>query len=51
MAKNSWGGFVDALKAGAPLCTAKEGRLSVEMALACYHSARTGQRGSLPFEA
>jgi predicted dehydrogenase len=42
--------FVDALKTGMPLCTAEEGRLSVEMALACYHSARTAQRVSFPFE-
>lgn len=41
--------FVDALKAGTPLCTAQEGRLSVEMCLAAYRSAQTGQRVRFPF--
>ncbi|MFH1085418.1 MAG: Gfo/Idh/MocA family oxidoreductase [Chloroflexota bacterium] len=41
--------FIEALKAGQPLCTAQEGRLSVEMALACYASARTGRRVTFPY--
>ncbi|HZP84437.1 MAG TPA: Gfo/Idh/MocA family oxidoreductase [Chthonomonadaceae bacterium] len=41
--------FIDALKAGTPLCTAEEGRLSVEMCLAAYRSAETGQRVRFPF--
>jgi predicted dehydrogenase len=41
--------FLDALKAGTPLCTAEEGRLSVEMCLAAYRSAQTGQRVRFPF--
>ena len=41
--------FMDALKAGVPLCTAQEGRLSVEMCLAAYRSAATGQRVRFPF--
>lgn len=42
--------FIDALNAGKPLCTAQEGRQSVEMCLAAYHAARTGQRVHLPFQ-
>lgn len=42
--------FVDALKAGTPLCTAQEGRVSVEMCLAAYRSAETGRRVRFPFE-
>lgn len=42
--------FVDALKSGAPMCTAEEGRVSVEMCLAAYHSAETGRRVRFPFE-
>jgi predicted dehydrogenase len=42
--------FVDALLAGTPICPPREGRLSVEMALACYRSAATGQRVLFPFE-
>ena len=41
--------FIDALKAGNPMCTAREGKISVEMCLAAYQSARTGQRVSFPF--
>jgi predicted dehydrogenase len=41
--------FIDGLKAGKPLCTAQEGRVSVEMCLAAYHSAQTGQRVLFPF--
>jgi predicted dehydrogenase len=36
--------FIDALKAGKPMCTAREGRVSVEMVLAAYESAETGRR-------
>jgi predicted dehydrogenase len=39
--------FIDALKAGKPMCSAQEGRVSVEMCLAAYRSAETGQRVSL----
>lgn len=42
--------FIDALKAGTPMCSAQEGRISVEMALASYRSAQTGQRVTLPFQ-
>jgi len=42
--------FIDALKSGVPMCTAEEGRVSVEMVLACYRSAATGQRITFPFE-
>jgi len=41
--------FIDAFKAGVPMCTAREGRLSIEMVLACYRSAETGQRVTFPF--
>ncbi len=41
--------FVDALKAGVPMCTAEEGRVSVEMCLAAYRSAESGRRIPLPF--
>ena len=41
--------FIDALKAGKPMCTATEGRISVELCLAAYRSAETGQRVSIPF--
>ena len=41
--------FIDALKAGKPMCTAEEGRVSVEMCLAAYRAAETGQRVRLPF--
>ena len=41
--------FIDALKAGVPMCTAREGRDSVELVLACYRSAETGQRVRFPF--
>ena len=41
---------MDAFKAGVPLCSAEEGRISVEMALACYRSATTGERVRVPYE-
>lgn len=41
--------FIDALRAGVPLCSAREGRMSVEMCLAAYHSAETGTRVRFPF--
>ncbi|HZO91119.1 MAG TPA: Gfo/Idh/MocA family oxidoreductase [Chthonomonadaceae bacterium] len=41
--------FIDALKSGQPMCTAQEGRVSVEMCLAAYRSAATGQRVGFPF--
>lgn len=41
--------FIDALKSGKPMCTAQEGRLSIELCLACYRSAETGQRIRFPF--
>lgn len=40
--------FVDALKAGTPMCPAREGRISVEMVLAAYDAAATGRRVELP---
>ncbi len=42
--------FIDAFKAGTPLCSAAEGRVSVELCLAAYCSARTGRRVTLPFQ-
>ncbi len=36
--------FIDAVKRGDPMCTAKDGRVSIEMVLACYESAETGRR-------
>jgi predicted dehydrogenase len=36
--------FVDALTSGVPMCSAREGRVSVEMVLAAYESAETGRR-------
>lgn len=42
--------FIDALKAGRPLCSAEEGRLSVEMCLAAYHAAAAGQRIYFPYK-
>jgi len=41
--------FIDAFRAGEPMCSAREGRVSVEMCLAAYRSAETGQRVSFPF--
>ncbi|MHB1293385.1 MAG: Gfo/Idh/MocA family protein [Anaerolineae bacterium] len=41
--------FIDALKAGVPMCTAQEGRKSIEMCLAAYRAAQTGQRVAFPF--
>ena len=42
--------FIDGLRAGTPLCTAREGRRSVEMCLAAYRAAETGRRVRFPFE-
>ncbi len=42
--------FVDAFKAGKPMCTAEEGRVSIEMVLASYRSAATGRRVTFPFQ-
>ncbi len=36
--------FIEALKAGEPICSAADGRQSVEMVLAAYESAATGRR-------
>ena len=36
--------FIDALKSGIPLCTAREGRDSVEMVLAAYEASDLGRR-------
>lgn len=41
--------FIDALKAGKPMCSAEDGRVSVEMCLAAYRSSETGQRVAFPF--
>jgi predicted dehydrogenase len=41
--------FIDALRAGVPMCTAQEGRITVEMCLAAYHAAETGARVHFPF--
>jgi len=41
--------FIDALASGVPMCTAEEGRDSVELVLAAYHSADTGKRVGIPF--
>lgn len=41
--------FIDALKAGKPMCTAREGRVSVEMCLVAYRAAETGRRVLFPF--
>ena len=41
--------FIDALKFGVPMCTAEEGRVSVEMCLAAYRASETGCRVSFPF--
>jgi predicted dehydrogenase len=43
--------FIDALKSGVPMCTAQEGRVSIEMCLAAYRAAETGQRVRFPFQA
>ena len=42
--------FIDAFKSGAPMCSARDGRVSVEMCLACYRASETGQRVRFPFE-
>jgi hypothetical protein len=36
--------FIDALTSGVPMCTAEEGRDSIELVLACYQAAETGMR-------
>ena len=36
--------FINAFKLGVPMCSAADGRVSVEMCLACYDSAETGRR-------
>lgn len=41
--------FIDSLTAGIPMCTAAEGRDSIELVLACYRSAETGMRVKFPF--
>lgn len=41
--------FIDALKSGVPMCTAQEGRTSVELCAAAYHAAQTGCRVKFPF--
>jgi len=41
--------FIDALKANVPMCTAREGRESIEYVLACYESARSGNRITFPY--
>lgn len=41
--------FLDAFRSGVPLCTAQEGRDSVEMCAAAYHAAATGGRVLFPF--
>jgi predicted dehydrogenase len=41
--------FVDAFKRGATMCSAQDGRVSVEMCLACYCSSEEGRRVSFPF--
>ncbi len=41
--------FINALKSGVPMCTAEEGRISIEMVLAAYRSSETGQRIMFPF--
>lgn len=40
--------FVDAFRRGETLCSATEGRVSVATALACYESAATGRRVTIP---
>jgi predicted dehydrogenase len=41
--------FIDALKAGVPMCTAEEGRVAIELCLGAYHSAQTGMRVLFPY--
>ncbi len=41
--------FIDALIAGKPMVTAREGRESIELVLASYRSAETGARVKFPF--
>lgn len=41
--------FIDALKSGVPMCTAQEGRVSVELCAAAYDAAATGTRVKFPF--
>ncbi len=40
--------FVDALKSGNTICSAREGRISVEMLLAAYESSAAGTRVNFP---
>ncbi|MDE2126473.1 MAG: Gfo/Idh/MocA family oxidoreductase [Armatimonadetes bacterium] len=40
--------FLSAYRAGVPMCSAQEGRRSVEMCLAAYRSSHLGQRVRLP---
>ena len=42
--------FVDGFKSGKPMCSARDGRISVEMCLACYRAAETGRRVTFPFQ-
>jgi len=42
--------FIDALRMGKPMCSAREGRMSVEMCLAAYRSAELGRRVYFPFQ-
>ena len=41
--------FIDALRSGVPMCSARDGRVSVELCLAAYESAQSGRRVSLPY--
>ena len=41
--------FIDSLSAGVPMCTAEEGRISVELSLACYHASSNGSKVIFPF--
>ena len=39
--------FIDALRAGLPMCTAEEGRVAAEMIRVSYQAAETERRVSL----
>ena len=41
--------FIDSFKTRTPMCSARDGRVSVEMCLACYRAAETGTRVRFPF--
>ncbi|HEV2472688.1 MAG TPA: gfo/Idh/MocA family oxidoreductase, partial [Chthonomonadales bacterium] len=41
--------FIDSLKSGATMCSAEEGRLSVQLCLAAYEAAERGCRIPTPF--